>query len=149
MDERYMKSSRKKSSTKELESRKLLLIRDLSADGGPAAESGAAGARGKSSDEVPGLSAFLRRGVTKQEYTNATTSGLVNASSCEWDMELIRKLGFPEKLFTPLSMPGSVVGPLRQEIADEVGFTCSVVLPATHDTGSAVMSVPSDAEDTL
>ena len=98
---------------------------------------------------IPDYLHFLLTGVKKQEYTNATTSGLVNASSCEWDMELIRKLGFPEKLFTPLSMPGSVVGPLRQEIADEVGFTCSVVLPATHDTGSAVMSVPSDAEDTL
>ena len=59
-----------------------------------------------------------------------------------WDYELIRQLGYPEKLFTELSMPGTVVGTLTKAVQDEVGFNCKVVLPATHDTGSAVMAVP-------
>ena len=39
-------------------------------------------------------------------------------------------------------MPGTVVGTLTKAVQDEVGFNCKVVLPATHDTGSAVMAVP-------
>ena len=46
-------------------------------------------------------------------------------------------------------MPGTEVGDLLPEIAEEVGFSCKVVLPATHDTGSAVMAVPSLNDDTL
>ncbi|MBP3817581.1 MAG: rhamnulokinase, partial [Butyrivibrio sp.] len=63
--------------------------------------------------------------------------------------ELIKKLGFPDELFGELSMPGTVVGPLKREIAEKVGFDLKVVLPATHDTGSAVMSVPCTEENTL
>ena len=98
---------------------------------------------------LPDYFHFLLTGVKKQEYTNATSSQLVNAETCEWDMDLIRLLGYPEKLFGPLSMPGTPVGPLRPEIAKEVGFNCNVVLPATHDTGAAVMAVPADGDDTL
>ncbi len=98
---------------------------------------------------LPDYFHFLLTGVKKQEYTNATSAQLVNAETCEWDMDLIRLLGYPEKLFGPLSMPGTPVGPLRPEIAKEVGFSCNVVLPATHDTGAAVMAVPADGDDTL
>ncbi len=48
----------------------------------------------------------------------------------------------PEELFGPLSMPGTVVGELLPEIQREVGFNATVVLPATHDTGSAFLAVP-------
>jgi rhamnulokinase len=98
---------------------------------------------------IPDYLHFLLTGVKKQEYTNATTTGLVNPETNQWDMELIRRLGFPEKLFTGLSMPGTFVGKLREEIREEVGFDCKVVLPATHDTGSAVMSVPNPSDDVL
>ena len=98
---------------------------------------------------VPDYLNFLLTGVKKQEYTNASTSQLVDAKSCDWDRELIEKLGFPERLFGELSMPGSFVGNLRTEVSAYVGFDCKVILPATHDTGSAVMSVPSTSEDVL
>lgn len=91
---------------------------------------------------IPDYLNFLLTGVKKQEYTNATSTGLVNAESKTWDMELVRALGFPEKLFGPLSMPGETVGPLRPAIAREAGFDTMVVLPATHDTGSAFLAVP-------
>lgn len=91
---------------------------------------------------IPDYFHYLLTGVKKQEYTNATTTQLVNPESGTWDYELIRMLGLPEKLFGKLSMPEETVGDLTEEIQREVGFNCRVVLPATHDTGSAVMAVP-------
>ena len=91
---------------------------------------------------IPDYLNWLLTGVKKQEYTNATTSAMVNAREKTWDMDMIRRLGLPERLFGPLSMPGETVGQLRPEIAEEVGFNATVVLPATHDTGSAFLAVP-------
>lgn len=91
---------------------------------------------------IPDYFHYLLTGVRKQEYTNATSTGLVNAGEKTWDRELLERLGLPQKLFGPLSMPGAPVGPLREEIAREVGFQTRVVLPATHDTGSAFLAVP-------
>ncbi len=87
---------------------------------------------------------FLLTGVKKNEYTNASTTGLLNAKTRDWDYELIDKLGLKRSLFKPLSLPGTVVGDIKREIAEEIGFTAKVVLPATHDTASAVMAVPND-----
>lgn len=100
---------------------------------------------------IPEYLNYLLTGVMKNEYTNATTTQLVNAQTRDWDWELIEKLGFPKKIFGKINMPKTSVGPLSQKIADLVGFQTEVVLPATHDTGSAVMAVPvtSDEEDSI
>ena len=66
-----------------------------------------------------------------------------------WDLELMEKLGIPTRLFGPLYMPKSVVGPLKPAMAERVGFQTEVILPATHDTGSAVMAVPSTSDDSI
>ncbi|WP_333651175.1 rhamnulokinase [Lacrimispora sp.] len=91
---------------------------------------------------IPDYFHYLLTGLKRQEYTNATTTQLVNPETGNWDYELIEKLGFPERLFHQLSMPGTLVGTLKPEIEAELEFNCQVVLPATHDTGSAVMAVP-------
>lgn len=93
---------------------------------------------------MPDYLHFLLTGVKKNEYTNASTTGLLNATTRDWDYEIIEKLGLPKKLFNTLSMPCDMVGALKEEIAKEVGFSAYVVLPATHDTASAVMAVPED-----
>lgn len=85
---------------------------------------------------------FLLTGVKKNEYTIASTSNLVNAESKQWDREVIEQLGFPQSIFHDLSMPGTEVGELLPEIAEEVGFNAKVILPATHDTGSAFLAIP-------
>jgi rhamnulokinase len=107
--------------------------------------------KGKSFLMIPDYFHYLLTGVKKQEYTNATTTQLINGENGTWDYELIRKLGLPEGLFGELSMPGTPVGPLTKAVEEEVGFSCQVVLPATHDTGSAVMAVPlvPDGEDSM
>ena len=63
---------------------------------------------------IPDYFHYRLTGVKKQEYTNATTTQLVSPKTNTWDMELIQKLGYPERWFTELSMPGTVVGPLTE-----------------------------------
>lgn len=90
---------------------------------------------------------FLLTGVKMNEYTNATTGQLVNAHTKDWDYELMDMLGFPKKIFGKLHMPKTSVGTLKQEIIDRVGYDLEVILPATHDTGSAVLAVPANDDD--
>ncbi|MBQ8835006.1 MAG: rhamnulokinase [Oscillospiraceae bacterium] len=85
-------------------------------------------------------------GVKAREYTNATTMGMVNAQTGEFDLEIVDALGNPRHLFPKLSQPGTVLGMLRPEIAAAVGGNCKVVLCATHDTGSAVEGIPMEGK---
>lgn len=96
---------------------------------------------------IPEYFNFLLTGVKKNEYTNATTTQLVNAQTHTWDMELIHKLQLNAEMFGEICLPKTTVGHLKPSICDQVGFDCEVVLPATHDTGSAVMAVPTNAGD--
>lgn len=91
---------------------------------------------------IPDYLNYVLTGMKQTEYTNATTTQLVNATTGRWDIELIRKLGFPEKIFKHIAQPGSVVGRLTAEMEDEIGYNVTVMLPATHDTASAVLAVP-------
>jgi rhamnulokinase len=91
---------------------------------------------------MPDYLHFLLTGVKRNEFTNASTTGLLNAKTREWDIEIIEKLGFNKELFKPLSQPGTLVGALKKQIVEQVGFEANVYLPATHDTASAVMAVP-------
>lgn len=98
---------------------------------------------------LPDYFQFLLTGEKVSEYTNATSTQLVEAKTNEWDMELIERLGYPKELFLPLSQPGTLVGNFTKEIQEEVGFDCKVILVATHDTGSAVMAVPTESDECL
>ena len=60
----------------------------------------------------------------------------------EFDMEIVRRLGYPEHLFPKLLQPKTVLGNLLPEIAEKVGGNTRVVLCATHDTASAVEGIP-------
>lgn len=96
---------------------------------------------------IPEYFNFLLTGVVKNEYTNSTTTQLVNARTKTWDFDLIRRLGFPASIFGEIYPPKTAVGRLKPEIRDLTGFDCEVVLPATHDTGSAVMAVPAGKDE--
>ena len=91
---------------------------------------------------IPEYLMYKLTGVKAREYTNATTMGMVNALTGEFDAHIIDTLGYPRDLFPTLSQPGTVLGDLLPEIAEEVGGNCKVVLCATHDTGSAVEGIP-------
>lgn len=96
---------------------------------------------------VPEYFNFLLTGVKKNEYTNATTGQLVNAKTKDWDDEIIKRLGLNREMFLKLNLPKTEVGSLKDEIKEKVGYDLTVILPATHDTGSAVMAVPANGDD--
>lgn len=98
---------------------------------------------------TPDYYQFLLTGVRMQEYTIASTSQLLEVQSGEWDTELIERLGLPKDIFLKPCQPGTAVGKLRPEIAEQVGFDTEVVLCPSHDTASAVLSVPALGENTL
>ena len=98
---------------------------------------------------LPDYFQFRLTGNKMSEYTNGTSTQLVNPKTGQWDMELIRMLGYPEEVFLPLQMPGTEVGELTEEIQQKVGFNCKVVLCASHDTASAVMAMPASGEDAI
>ena len=91
---------------------------------------------------IPEYLMWKLTGIKAREYTNATTTGMINGKTGEFDHEIIEMLGYPPQLFPKLSSAGTVLGGLKPEIANVVGGSCKVVLCATHDTGSAVEGIP-------
>ena len=90
---------------------------------------------------------FLLTGKRASEYTIASTGQLVSPETKDWDYELIRMLGLPEKIFTPLQKPGTILGGLSDDVKAEIGYDCQVVMVTSHDTASAVLAVPSKTAD--
>ncbi len=96
---------------------------------------------------IPDYFHYKLSGNKVQEYSEATTSQLLNPVTKDWDYELIEKLGYSKRIFQKICMPGTVVGPLTKKVREMVGYDCQVVLPPTHDTASAIMAIPSNRED--
>ena len=91
---------------------------------------------------MPDYFHYRLSGKKVQEYSEATTSQLVDPRTRNWDYELVERLEFPAKILQEIQMPGTDIGSLTKEVQEEVGFNCDVILPPTHDTASAVMAVP-------
>lgn len=92
---------------------------------------------------LPDLINFFLTGKVIAEYTNATTTQLVNAESRDWDLELIEDLGLPVHLLPDIVPAGTDLGPIKPEMVNELALPeTRVIAPATHDTGSAVAAAP-------
>lgn len=98
---------------------------------------------------IPDYLNYILTGVKMQEYTNATTTALVNAETKDWDDELIKTLGLKRSVFLEISEPGTAVGEFSEEVQKETGLNMKVILPATHDTGSAYLAVPAKDENAV
>lgn len=96
---------------------------------------------------IPDLLAFVLTGARVAERTNASTTGLVDVRTGEWDRELSAQLGIPASLLPDLVDPGTVVGTLRPEFARRIGAALPVVAVGSHDTASAVAAVPMTTPD--
>jgi len=81
-------------------------------------------------------------GALSNEYSNATTTGLINAHTRHWDADVINRLGFPKHLFNKSTMPGTALNRLTPVIKNAAGYDCTIIAPSTHDTSSAVITVP-------
>ena len=82
---------------------------------------------------VPEYLNFRLTGKIVHEYTDSSTTSLLDAAKKDWDFDLIEKLGLPKRIYGKLEMPGAPVGEYKG---------IKVVLPAMHDTGSAYLAVP-------
>ena len=92
---------------------------------------------------MPDLINLWLSGTAVTEYTNATTTQMVNAGSRTWDTELVEKLGLPANLLAEIVPAGTELGSLNHSLSKEIGIEgITVVAPATHDTGSAVAGAP-------
>ncbi len=96
---------------------------------------------------MPDLFHAWLSGARSNEETNASTTQLFNPREGAWDYELIDRFGFPQQLFGDIVPPGTPLGPLRDEVRRATGLEATeVVVPATHDTASAVLAVPARAQ---
>ncbi len=91
---------------------------------------------------MPEYLSYKLTGVAKHEYTNCSTTNLLNAENKTWDFEIIERLGLPKHLFTEIYEPSTFVGNFTKEIAEKVGFDCKVIFCPSHDTASAVAACP-------
>lgn len=97
---------------------------------------------------IPDLLNHWLCGVAANEWTNAGTTGLTCAGQPEWDLPLLDRLGIPRAPFGRIVRPGTVLGPLRSDLAAAWGLAEAplVVACAAHDTASAVAALPGDGE---
>ena len=93
---------------------------------------------------IPAYLSYKLTGIIKNEYTNATTTGMVNADTKQWDYEIIDKLSLPKHLFGTLDTPCTVIGNFTKEMQDYAGFDSTVIFAPSHDTASAVCACPID-----
>jgi rhamnulokinase len=96
---------------------------------------------------IPDLFHYWMTGIKANEYTNASTSQLINPHTRTWARELVHAFGIPEKMLGTLVQPGTVLGPLRPSVTSHAGVApIPVIAPATHDTAAAVAAVPAEGE---
>jgi rhamnulokinase len=92
---------------------------------------------------VPDLFHYWLSGVPRCELTEASTSQCYDPVTGDWAWDLVSRLGLPGHLLGEVVPPGTVLGALRAEVAEETGIAgASVIAPASHDTASAVAAVP-------
>ncbi len=97
---------------------------------------------------IPDLIHYWLSGKRQVESTIASTSQMIDVRNGNWCDQLLQTLGIPTSLCSETSPPGTVLGPLRDEIAKQTELNSStrIVTPASHDTASAVAAVPADAD---
>lgn len=97
---------------------------------------------------IPDLLHYWLTGIKATERTNASTTGMLGVDG-RWASDLIEPLDLPEHVLLPPANPGTILGALRREVRDECGMHAArVIIPATHDTASAVVAVPAGPRET-
>ena len=90
---------------------------------------------------IPEYLIYKLTGKKVKEYTNATTTGLINLKDKEFDSKIISKLRLPKRLFPNITKSPSIIGDLTNDVMKVVGLNIPVVLGPTHDTASAVEAI--------
>jgi rhamnulokinase len=93
---------------------------------------------------VPDLIGYWATGRRVAERTNASTTGLLRVGATDWDFELLPRLGLRRDLLPEVVDPGTVLGPVSEEMRTEFGIAAGLRFSTvgSHDTASAVVGVP-------
>ena len=91
---------------------------------------------------IPDLIAQQLTGAVVAERTNASTTGLLDVATGQWDLDLVELLGIPAAILPPLVDPGASLGRLSGAARERVGAAPEVIAVGSHDTASAVVAVP-------
>ncbi|WP_322480565.1 rhamnulokinase family protein [Thermogemmatispora sp.] len=94
---------------------------------------------------MPDLFHYWLSGERLCEYTNATTTQCWSVPQGDWARDLLVRLGLPVHFLPPVVAPGTPLGKLQGELAEELGRAVTIVAPATHDTAAAVAGIPMPA----
>src|ERR687891_910195 len=96
---------------------------------------------------IPDLMNYWLTGEKACEYTNATTTQLLDLEEGGWAGDLLEGMGLPSRVLAPIVQPATRLGPLLPEVVEEIGAKPPVFAVASHDTASAVVAVPAGGED--
>jgi rhamnulokinase len=96
---------------------------------------------------IPDLMNYWLTGEKACEYTNATTTQLLDLQAGGWARDLFEDLDLPSRILAPIVQPATELGPLLPGVAEEVGADPPVFAVTSHDTASAVVAVPAEGED--
>ncbi len=99
---------------------------------------------------TPDLFSYFLTATANNEYTIASSSGLIDARSRTWNRKLIERIGLPQRLFGDIVMPGTVRGFLTDDVKAQLGidYNVPVIAVGSHDTASAVHATGEDFEST-
>ncbi|NUW45466.1 rhamnulokinase [Nonomuraea rhodomycinica] len=89
---------------------------------------------------IPDLIGYWLTGRIGAERTNASTTGLYDVTRRDWAWDLVDRLGLPRRILPPIT--DAAAGPVRDDVAAELGYSTVVTQVASHDTASAVVAVP-------
>lgn len=96
---------------------------------------------------IPDLVNFWLTGQVAAEFTEATTSQIFDSRKGDWSNKIISAMRFPKQIFPKIVAPGTVLGPLRRSVAEELETAMTIIAPPSHDTASAISAVPAENSD--
>ena len=96
---------------------------------------------------VPDLLNYWFTGKAVAEFTEASTTQCFDPRKRNWSDEVLSAMGIPRRIFPQIIPPGTVIGPMRPSVAEEVGANIPIIAPACHDTSSAIAAVPAKGKD--
>ena len=95
---------------------------------------------------IPDLFHWYLTGEKTNEFSDATTTQMLNPKTGQWSSEVLAAFNIPEKLFRDPTHPGANLGALQKNVAEETGLkNVNVIVPGSHDTASAVLAVPAQS----
>jgi rhamnulokinase len=97
---------------------------------------------------IPDLFNYWLSGELTNEFTNSTTTQCLDPHKRDWATLVLDAMNIPAHLFGPITDSGTLIGTLLPRVAEETGASgVQIVVPACHDTGSAVVAVPAQNQD--